>query len=112
MIMFEWDAAKAKKNIKQHGVTFEEARSIFFDDYARQFFDEEHSQDEDRFLMLGVSINSRVLIVCHCEREQNSEDEENNDMNIDQADTELTIRIISARKAKPDERTYYEGPLP
>ncbi|MAE91830.1 MAG: BrnT family toxin [Gammaproteobacteria bacterium] len=70
MIRFEWDPAKAESNIKKHGVTFEEAKSVFYDDYALQFFDENHSQlQEDRFLMLGTSSESNILLVCHCERE-------------------------------------------
>jgi hypothetical protein len=95
MIEFEWDEAKARLNRRKHGVSFEEARSIFYDDYARQFFDDEHASNEDRFIMLGVSNRSRVLVVCHCERA---------DGNI--------IRIISARKATTRERKYYGGPMP
>jgi len=95
MIKFDWDPAKARRNQKNHGVSFQEAKSVFFDDYARQFFDESHSHSEDRFLMLGVSNRSRILLVCHCELE--SED---------------VIRIISARKATAKERTLYEGPTP
>jgi len=95
MIQFEWNAAKANRNLKNHGVSFEEAKSVFFDDYARQFFDEAHSDNEDRFLMLGLSNQSRVLLVCHCE-----------------LDSKDVIRIISARKAKAKERKLYEGPIP
>lgn len=95
MIKFEWNPVKARANEKRHGVTFEEAKSVFFDDYARQFFDEDHSDDEDRFIMLGVSNQSRILVVCHCER-----------ASVD------VIRIISARKATVKERRYYEGPQP
>lgn len=93
MIQFQWDASKARRNLREHGVSFEEAQSVFFDDYARQFFDEEHSDTEDRFLMLGVSNQSRVLLVCHCEIEN-----------------EDVIRIISARKATAKEKRLYEGP--
>ncbi len=95
MIEFDWDPAKANRNQKNHGVSFEEARSVFFDDFARQFFDETHSEKEDRFLMLGVSNKTRLLLVCHCEVE-----------------SENTIRIISARKATARERQLYEGPMP
>lgn len=95
MIEFDWDPAKANRNQKNHGVSFEEARSVFFDDFARQFFDETHSEKEDRFLMLGVSNKTRLLLVCHCEVE-----------------SENTIRIISARKATTRERQLYEGPMP
>ena len=94
MIEFEWSTAKARANLKKHGVSFEEAQSVFYDEYAKQFFDEEHSEKEERFIMLGMSIQSRVLVVCHCER----------------ADGD-TIRIISARKATRKERAFYERPM-
>jgi uncharacterized DUF497 family protein len=92
MIEFEWDSAKAISNLKKHGVSFEEARSVFYDELAIQFFDVESSAAEDRFLMLGVSSEARILLVCHCERESGE-----------------TIRIISARKATPNERKHYQG---
>ena len=93
MINFEWDKAKAESNIKKHGISFHEAKSVFYDESAIQFFDGEHSiLGEDRFLMLGLSSSSNMLIVCHCER---------NDGN--------TIRIISARKATKNERKHYGG---
>jgi uncharacterized protein len=92
MISFEWDPAKARANLKKHGVSFEEAQSVFHDEFAVQFFDEEHSSDEERFLMLGMSVDANVLIVCHCER---------SDGNV--------IRIISARKATRKERAFYGG---
>ena len=90
MISFEWHEAKDLANQKKHGISFEEAKSVFFDEYAIQFYDEEHSSREDRFIMLGMSNESRVLIVCHCERERDE-----------------TIRIISARKATKNERGFY-----
>ena len=93
MIEFEWDPEKALANEKKHGVSFEEAQSVFYDDFARQFYDPEGSESEDRFLMLGMSNQARVLLVCHCERSDGD-----------------VIRIISARKATRDERTHYEGP--
>jgi len=93
MIKFEWSLAKAKANLKKHGVSFEEAQTVFYDDFARQFYDENHSSKEDRFILLGKSNQSRILIVCHCERESGD-----------------VIRIISARKATAKERKYYEGP--
>lgn len=66
MIEFEWDAAKATSNKKKHGVSFEEAKSVFYDEFAVQFFDSENSElEEDRFLMLGLSSESRMLLVCH-----------------------------------------------
>lgn len=92
MINFNWDPAKARSNLKKHGVSFEEARSVFFDEFAIQFFDEK-SRTEDRFLLLGLSIQSRVLIVVHCEGGKDGED----------------IRIISARKATSRERKFYLG---
>ena len=95
MITFEWDQAKATSNQKKHGVSFEEARSIFYDEFAVQFFDDENSGSEDRFLMLGFSDEARLLIVCHCERENGN-----------------VIRIISARKATKKEGKYYPGAKP
>tara|TARA_B100001778_G_C18164992_1_gene439888 strand:- start:11 stop:298 length:288 start_codon:yes stop_codon:yes gene_type:complete len=93
MIKVEWDGAKAKSNLKKHGVSFEEARSVFYDEFAIQFYDDDSSQlEEDRFLLLGQSVNSRVLLVCHCEREGGD-----------------VIRIISARKATTRERKFYIG---
>lgn len=90
MITFEWDEAKNRSNLKKHGISFVEARSVFFDEYAVQFYDDEHSSEEDRFIMLGMSNLSRVLVVCHCEK----------------AGGEV-IRIISARKATKKERGFY-----
>lgn len=92
MIQFEWDTKKAAANLKKHGISFEEAKSIFYDEFAVQFYDDEHSGDEDRFLMLGLSCESKILLVCHCER-----------------DAGQTIRIISARKATKNERKLYKG---
>ena len=92
MISFEWDPAKAAANLRKHQVSFEEARSVFFDDFAIQFFDESHSSDEERFPMLGMSSEAKLLLVCHCERE----------------DGEI-IRIISARKATRRESAFYQG---
>ena len=92
MIKFEWDTAKAISNKKKHGVSFEEAQSVFYDEFAVQFFDDDSSTSEDRFLMLGFSDEARLLIVCHCERDQGS-----------------SVRIISARKATKSESQYYQG---
>lgn len=92
MIKFEWDAAKAETNQKKHGVSFEEAQTVFYDEFAIQFFDEEHSHTEQRFLLLGFSQNAHLLLVCHCEREQGQ-----------------VIRIISARKATKNESQFYKG---
>jgi uncharacterized DUF497 family protein len=93
MIEFEWSQAKARANLRKHGVSFEEAKSVFYDEYARQFFDEDHSDMEERFILLGKSNRSRILIVCHCERDSGN-----------------IIRIISARRATAKERKFYEGP--
>ena len=89
---FEWDPVKAASNAKKHKVTFEVAKTAFFDDFAVQFFDEEHSSDDDRFLLLGMSSDARLLLVCHCEREDGD-----------------VIRIISARKATESEAQFYRG---
>ncbi len=90
MIKFEWDSAKASANIQKHGVSFEEAQSVFYDEFAVQFFDEDHSTSEQRFLLLGMSTGARLLLVCHCERESGN-----------------VIRIISARKATKRESVFY-----
>lgn len=92
MIKFEWDDSKAMSNKIKHGVTFEEAQSVFYDDFGIQFFDNENSASEERFLLLGLSNNSRVLLICNCEKESGG-----------------LIRIISARKATARERKLYKG---
>jgi uncharacterized protein len=92
MIKFEWDTEKATSNVKKHGVSFEAAQSVFYDEFAIQFFDGESSDSEDRFLMLGFSDEASLLMVCHCERDQG-----------------MTIRIISARKATKNESKHYRG---
>ncbi|MCX5769514.1 MAG: BrnT family toxin, partial [Candidatus Hydrogenedentes bacterium] len=84
------DPKKAQANLKKHGVGFEEARSVFYDDHAREFYDEKHSEWENRFLLLGLSPKLRLLLVCHCYRE-----------------SEGVIRIVSARKATPSESEHY-----
>ena len=94
-IRFTWDSAKAKSNEKKHGVSFEEARTIFYDDNARFDHDPDHSDDEDRFILMGMSDRFRILVVCHCYRVDDTE-----------------IRIISARKATRKERQQYEEFLP
>jgi uncharacterized DUF497 family protein len=91
MMKFEWNTAKAVTNIKKHGVSFEEAKSVFFDDFAVQFFDQENSGTEDRFLMLGMSNETNLLLICHCERDDGN-----------------TIRVISARKATKNESENYQ----
>lgn len=90
MIKFDWDASKATLNLKKHGVSFEEAQSAFYDDFAMQFFDEDHSDLEDRFLLLGMSSEANLLLICHCERASGG-----------------VIRIISARKATKRESAFY-----
>ena len=87
---FEWDEGKAQINIKKHGVTFDEAKTAFYDIFALVIDDPEHSDDEERFILLGMSQNARLLVVCHCLRE-----------------SETVIRIISARKATKTESSYY-----
>ena len=90
-LRFEWDERKDRTNVRKHGVSFEEARIAFFDEKAVQFFDPDHSEDEDRFILLGMSFKLRLLVVCHCFRE-----------------SETVVRIISARKAdKIEEREYW-----
>jgi uncharacterized DUF497 family protein len=65
-LRFDWDEQKARENQRKHGVSFDEARSVFFDPQAVEFFDDEHEQSEERFLLLGVSAKLRILMVCHC----------------------------------------------
>ncbi len=89
-IHFEWNKKKNEANLKKHGISFEKAKSVFYDQNAIEFFDEEHSHDEQRFLLLGFSDKLRLLIICHCFRKSDSR-----------------IRIISARKATKNESKYY-----
>lgn len=89
-LRFEWDERKSQENKRKHKVSFEEAQSAFLDENAVRFFDPDHSQDEDRFIMLGMSYALRVLVVCHCYREEDS-----------------VIRLISARKADKREQSDY-----
>lgn len=90
---FEWDPTKASSNLKKHQVSFEEAQTVFYDDFAVQFDDDEHSEAEERFIMLGLSAHARLLVVCHCERAAGE-----------------VIRLISARKATRNEAKFYRGP--
>ena len=85
-LSFSWDEKKNQDNQEKHGVSFEEAKTVFFDENAVQYPDPDHSDDEDRFLMVGHSYKFRTLIVCHCYRED-----------------EFEIRIISARKLSKKE---------
>ena len=88
---FDWDTEKASQNLRKHKVSFEEASSVFFDEDALEFFDPDHSINEDRFLMLGLSFRLRLLVVVYCIREKGRR-----------------IRIISARKATNNERKAYK----
>ena len=90
-MQFEWDKEKAAANLKKHGVSFEEAKTVFGDSLARIFDDEDHSFEEKRNGIVGYSIQKRLLIVSFTEREND------------------TIRIISAREATPGERRKYEN---
>jgi uncharacterized DUF497 family protein len=90
-LRFEWDERKNRSNKKTHGVSFEEARSVFLDENARLIDDPDHSENEDRFVLMGISEVLRVLVVCHCYRQDGE-----------------VIRIISARKADSEERSSYE----
>jgi uncharacterized DUF497 family protein len=89
-LRFEWDENKNRENKKKHRVSFEDARTVFLDENAIRYFDPDHSEDEDRFLMLGMSYTLRILVVCHCFRTE-----------------DLVIRIISARKADKTEQEHY-----
>jgi uncharacterized protein len=90
MMRFEWNAAKAALNVRKHGVSFAEAMTVFDDEHARIIFDPVHSEAEDRFVILGMSLTPRLLVVCHCCREDDD-----------------VIRIISARKATRPEAEQY-----
>ena len=92
MIRFTWDNAKNELNYKKHHVRFEEGRTVFHDEDALLLTDPDHSEEEDRFVILGMSSKMRVLLVCHCYREDDEE-----------------IRIISVRKPDSDERSTYFG---
>lgn len=89
-IKFEWDLKKAAANEKKHGISFEEARTVFFDENAKLIDDPDHSEDEDRFVLLGLSSSLKVMVVCHCYRDHGN-----------------VIRIISARKASTYESKQY-----
>ena len=88
---FEWDEAKAKANVKKHGLSFEEAKSVFLDDRAKLIPDPDHSIGEERFVLLGYSSSLKLLVVCHCYRVEGH-----------------IIRLISARKATRKEALIYE----
>ena len=90
-LQFVWDERKSAANAHKHGVTFAEAETVFLDEEALLIADPDHSNDEDRFVLLGLSARLRTLVVCHCYREE-----------------DFVIRIISARKADRRERVRYE----
>ena len=89
---FLWDEKKNLKNIKEHKVSFHEAETVFYDPNAKIIHDPDHSTDEDRFIILGISKLMKLLVVCHCYRESDDE-----------------IRIFSARKATKTEKKEYGG---
>jgi uncharacterized DUF497 family protein len=89
-LSFEWDPRKAAVNRRKHGVSFEDALSVFSDERARLIDDPDHSEDEERFLLLGLSSSLRLLVVAHCYREAGG-----------------VIGIISARKATREEQRFY-----
>ena len=88
-LTFEWDEVKAKANLKKHKVSFEEGKSIFNDAFLFTFPDDEHSENEERYVNVGLSANGRILVLTHTERQGK-------------------IRIVSCRKATPRERSFYE----
>ena len=91
-ISFVWDRTKAESNLKKHKTSFEEAQTVFSDPNARMIFDPEHSGEEDRFILLGISSGLRLLVVYHCFTED-----------------DMLIRIISARKANKNEQKQYRS---
>lgn len=90
MIKFEWDENKNQINQRKHGISFEEASTVFYDEEALVRDDPEHSEEEERFVILGFSNKANLLVVCHCFRA-----------------SETVIRIISARRATKTESKYY-----
>ena len=90
-LKFSWDSSKATSNLSKHCISFEEAKTVFEDAHARLILDPDHSDEEERFILLGVSESLKILTVVHCYR-----------------DNENTIRIISARKATAKEQNQYK----
>jgi hypothetical protein len=90
-LSFEWDERKDAQNQRKHGVSFEEARSVFYDEHALLIADPDHSEHEERFILLGLSSALRILVVCHCYRRKGD-----------------AVRIISARRADQPERQQYD----
>ena len=91
-IQFEWDENKDKINKKKHKIAFDEAKTVFYDPAALIIHDPDHSEDEERFLIMGMSQKLKILVVCHCYKENDE-----------------IIRIITARKANKDEIEQYGG---
>jgi uncharacterized DUF497 family protein len=91
---FEWDTAKARQNTKKHGITFERAATVFLDANALSLFDEQHSEDEERWITLGLDRTGTLVVICHTYREE--------------TDTTARVRIISARKATRRETKQYQ----
>jgi uncharacterized DUF497 family protein len=89
-IIFEWDRKKSISNQKKHGISFEEAQTVFIDENALLIHDPDHSEEEERFILLGMSARLRILVVCHCYRQDDEQ-----------------VRIISARKAAREEQNKY-----
>ena len=89
-IRFEWDENKNRANQRKHKVSFDEAKTVFYDENARLIPDPDHSENEERFIIMGVSSNLRMLVVVHCYKENNE-----------------VIRIISARKVTRNEQKYH-----
>jgi len=94
-LKFEWDPAKASSNIKKHSISFDEAKTVFDDDFARLIPDPDHSEDEERFILLGMSYTLKILTVVHCYRDEDG-----------------VIRIISARASTKNEERQYKEFLP
>jgi uncharacterized protein len=93
-VKFDWDAGKDRANQRKHGVAFAEARSVFYDDQAVEYYDPDHSDAEDRFIMVGMSAKLRIMVVCYTRRKDGTDD---------------MIRIISARRATKKEQAIYIG---
>ena len=93
-LIFDWDAKKARSNIKKHKISFDEAKTIFLDPYLMTYPDRLHSFHEERYISIGYSIRNRILLVVHTEREE--------------TENAVVVRIISSRKATPEERRKYE----
>lgn len=94
-LKFEWDSSKAASNIRKHGISFEEAKTVFDDDFGRLIPDPDHSEYEERFILLGMSYTLKILTVVHCYR-----------------DNDGIIRIISARPSTKNEERQYKEFLP